>query len=88
MTGIIKKVIETLKTGGFLYASFKYGDFEGEKNGRYFTNLDEERLSFLLKPLKNFGIVETFITGDVRDGRDDEMWLNVIGRKKDDRSGF
>jgi SAM-dependent methyltransferase len=82
LTGIIKKVIETLRVGGFIYASFKYGDFEGNKNGRYFTNLDEERLSVLLKPLKNFEVIETFVTGDVRKDRDGEMWLNVIGRKK------
>ena len=31
----------SIKENGILYASFKYGDFEGERNGRYFHDLTE-----------------------------------------------
>jgi hypothetical protein len=81
LTGIFKKITKALKPGGYLYASFKYGDFEGERNGRYFTDLTEERLAALIEPVAGLEIVETFVTGDVRDGRGGEKWLNVIGRK-------
>ena len=81
LTDIFGKVARALRPGGFLYASFKYGDFEGERNGRYFTDLDEERLAALIEPVAGLAIVETFITGDVRDGRRDEHWLNVVGMK-------
>lgn len=81
LTGVFKKIAAALKPGGFFYASFKYGDFEGERNGRYFTDLDEERLKALLEPVVGLTVVETFITGDVRDGRGGEKWLNVIGEK-------
>lgn len=79
LTEIFEKIAKALKPGGFFYASFKYGDFEGERNGRYFTDLDEKRLAALLKPVKELKIVETFVTGDVREGRDGEKWLNLIG---------
>lgn len=81
LTDIFVKVTRALRPGGTLYASFKYGDFEGERNGRYFTDLTEERLAALVEPVAGLTIVETFVTGDVRDGRGGEKWLNVIGRK-------
>ncbi|MEO1814537.1 MAG: class I SAM-dependent methyltransferase [Acetobacterium sp.] len=79
LTDILRKVARALRPGGYLYASFKYGDFEGERNGRYFTDLDEERLAALIEPVVGLAMVETFVTGDVRDGRGGEKWLNVIG---------
>jgi SAM-dependent methyltransferase len=82
LTDIFRKVARALKPGGYLYASFKYGDFEGERNGRYFTDLTEERLAALIEPVAGLEIVETFVTGDVRDGRGGERWLNVIGAKR------
>lgn len=79
LTGIFRKIARALRPGGYLYASFKYGDFEGERNGRYFTDLDEKRLAALIEPVAGLEVVETFVTGDVREGRDGEKWLNVIG---------
>ena len=34
--GILQKISDALKPGGVLYSSFKYGDFEGIRGGRYF----------------------------------------------------
>lgn len=82
LTGVFRKIARALKPGGYLYASFKYGDFEGKRNGRYFTDLTEERLMNLLKPVDCFEISETFITDDVRKDRDGEQWLNVIMKKQ------
>lgn len=81
LSEIFGKVARALRPGGTLYASFKYGDFEGERNGRYFTDLTEERLAALIEPVAGLAIVESFVTGDVRDGRGDEHWLNVVGVK-------
>ena len=82
LTGIFAKIARALRPGGYLYASFKYGDFEGERNGRYFTDLDEGRLAAVMQPVAGLTIVETFVTGDVRDGRGGEKWLNVIGERR------
>ena len=32
---VIDRIIKSLKQGGVFYASFNYGDFEGDRNGRY-----------------------------------------------------
>jgi hypothetical protein len=79
---VMVKIDEALKTKGILYTSFKYGEYEGERNGRYFTDMTEERLNALLKELDGFQILELWITPDVRPGREAEKWLNVIMQKK------
>lgn len=81
LPGVIARISRALKRGGFFYASFKYGVFEGERNGRYFTDLDEAGFAALIAGFPEFGIVETRITSDVRPGRAEEKWLNVVVRK-------
>ncbi|ERJ11898.1 class I SAM-dependent methyltransferase [Haloplasma contractile] len=68
-----------LKKGGVMYASFKYGNFEGERKGRYFTDLNEDRLRALLENT-GFELINTMITEDVRPDVDTK-WLNVVLRK-------
>ena len=75
---VLQKVADSLKSTGTLYVSFKYGDFEGTRNGRYFTNLTESMLEDLIKDIPEFKIEETSITGDVRPGRGQELWSNAI----------
>ena len=36
------KMNQALKENGIIYTSFKYGEFEGERNGRYFTDFTED----------------------------------------------
>ncbi len=79
---IMKKIWTSLKFNGILYASFKYGNFEGERNGRYFTDFTDESFSSLLKKSADFDMIEEWITNDVRPGRENEKWLNVILQKK------
>ncbi|MDO5292894.1 MAG: class I SAM-dependent methyltransferase [bacterium] len=71
-----------LKSGGYVYTSFKYGDFEGERNGRYFTDMTEEKLTKLLQEVNQFQVTDLQVSTDVRPGRDDERWLNIILQKK------
>ena len=78
---IMRKIWTALKDNGFIYTSFKDGTFEGERNGRYFTDMTEESLSALLNKTTGFFIEEQWITSDVRPGREEEKWLNVILRK-------
>lgn len=78
---IMRKIWNALKDNGVFYTSFKYGTFEGERNGRYFTDMTEESLSALLTKVTGFNIEEQWITSDVRPGREEEKWLNVILRK-------
>lgn len=79
---IIGKMAKALKPSGILYTSFKYGNFEGVRNGRYFTDMTEDTFALLLQELENLRLEEQWVTSDVRPGRGDEKWLNLILRKK------
>jgi len=78
---VISNISRALKKGGYFYASFKYGEYEGERNGRYFTDMTEDRFGRLIERFGELEIVETKVTGDVRVGREDKKWLNVVVRK-------
>ena len=62
-----------------LYASFKYGDFAGERDGRYFHDMNEVSVEELFITVSGFRIEEVWQSHDVR--RDKEVyWINVIAR--------
>ncbi|MFA7109893.1 MAG: SAM-dependent methyltransferase, partial [Sphaerochaetaceae bacterium] len=82
LPSILNKIYLALKSRGIVYCSFKYGNFEGVRNGRYFTDFTEEKFNKLIKNEELFDIVETRVTSDVRKGRENEKWLNIILEKK------
>ena len=75
---IIEKFANNLNKNGCFYLSFKYGDFSGLKNGRYFTYLTEETFKQIIANMENLKINSLSITGDVRASRENEKWLNVF----------
>jgi len=79
---VMKKLVIALKDNGLIYTSFKYGTYEGMRNGRYFIDMTEESLEKLLEEVKGLELEETWITSDVRPGRGEEKWLNLFLRKK------
>lgn len=82
LSGVMQKMIAALKPNGIIYISFKYGTFEGERNGRYFTDMTEETFADFMKDIEELQTEETWISSDVRPGRSEEKWLNLILRKK------
>lgn len=78
---VISKIHTALLPNGIFYASFKYGTFEGIKNGRYFTNLTEKSLHEILSQTKPFKNLKLWVTSDKRPERENEKWLNVILQK-------
>lgn len=79
---VFQRMAAALKEYGVLYTSFKYGTYEGERNGRYFTDMTEDKFSDFLQNIKELEIEEQWVSSDVRPGRGDEKWLNIILRKK------
>lgn len=75
---IFQKMCRALKENGTLYVSFKYGTFEGKRNGRYFTDLNEDGLRKVIREIPELVIAETWVTGDARPGRENEKWLNAL----------
>lgn len=82
LADVLGKMNAALKENGLIYTSFKYGEFEGERGGRYFTDMTEERIERLLGQVGGLRIEESWVTGDVRPGRGDEKWLNLFLRKE------
>lgn len=76
---ILARLKRALKTDGILYASFKYGETEKMRGERSFSDFTENQVKQLF--LENgFEVLEFALTGDVREGREDEMWCNVVGK--------
>ncbi len=78
---VLIRMSRALKEKGIVYTSFKYGTFEGERNGRYFTDMTEEKMDRLLCETAVFCTEDLWISKDARPGRRDEKWLNIILRK-------
>lgn len=78
---VLQRMIRALKETGYIYTSFKYGDWQGVRNGRYFNFMTEQSFDELIQDLTQIKVVEYRITGDVRSGREGETWLNVILKK-------
>lgn len=79
---VFGKMTAALKNGGVIYVSFKYGEFEGERNGRYFTDMTEDGLRRLVDEIDGVSVEELWVTADVREGRGDERWVNGVVRKE------
>jgi 2-polyprenyl-3-methyl-5-hydroxy-6-metoxy-1,4-benzoquinol methylase len=82
---VLVRLYRLLKKQGIMYVSFKLGDGERQKDGRYFNDMREEVLCRLLCGA-GFTVKETYITQDVRENRSDEAWVNVIAEKMSEGS--
>ena len=78
---VLGKIVAALKKEGVLYCSFKYGTFEGMRSGRYFTDFTDETLAEFWKDISGLAIFDTWITADVRPGREEERWINILARR-------
>lgn len=79
---VLEKMSNALKDNGLIYTSFKYGVYEGERNGRHFTDMTEDKMQKLLYGIESIIIEEYWITSDARPGRGEEKWLNLLLRKR------
>jgi len=73
----ITALIRSLKSGGVMYCSFKWGDKERIVDGRLFTDMTDESFKDLMSEISPSALVETWITEDQRPERD-EQWLNAL----------
>jgi 2-polyprenyl-3-methyl-5-hydroxy-6-metoxy-1,4-benzoquinol methylase len=81
LAAVMAKLVGMLKEDGVCYCSFKLGNEEIERNGRIFTNLNETSFPHYITGLP-LSIEKQWRTGDLRPGRENEQWLNVILRKR------
>ena len=66
---------KALKKEGYMYCSFKYGDYDGYIEERYYNNVNEDIFNGLIE---NTGlrVVETSITVDLLNR--DNKWINFV----------
>lgn len=69
---VMNKMSDSLKPGGIIYTSFKYGSFEGERNGRYFLDFKEDSFENFIIDINELEIQKIWISNDVRVGRGEE----------------
>ena len=81
LPAVLARMRGALKNRGLIYASFKYGDFEGMAGGRYFTYFTWKGMQDLVAGIPNLEIEEVWLTPDARPERADQQWLNCTIRK-------
>lgn len=81
LVNVMKRMVVALKSDGIIYTSFKYGIFSGERNGRFFTDMTEETFVHFMTKIEDLKVETQWVTSDVRPGRGEEKWLNLILRK-------
>ena len=74
LVDVFNKCYKALKDNGVMYVSFKYGDYEGVIDDRYFTYLTEETFTKIINQT-NFKINGLWINEDKLNR--DVKWLNV-----------
>ncbi|MFH1726860.1 MAG: class I SAM-dependent methyltransferase [Pseudomonadota bacterium] len=77
LSAIMLKLLNALKSGGAAYVSFKHGTQERVKDGRIFTDLNEQGMTSLAESLPSVTIKKLWLTDDRRPDRQ-EKWLNAI----------
>lgn len=80
MDVIMDKVVKSLKNKGVLFMSFYYGDYEGERNGRYYTDYRTKAIKELIARHDELELIEVW--KDEVSGPDyDKTWICVLARK-------
>lgn len=74
---LLNDLIRCLKSDGILYASFKYGDSEREKDRRFFCDINEQRWQLIENQLISTKLLKVWQTFDNRVDRQ-EIWWNIL----------
>ena len=74
---LLNDLILCIKSDGILYASFKYGDAEREKDGRFFCDMNEQRWKLIEEQLISTKLLKVWQTFDNRVDRQ-EIWWNIL----------
>jgi len=80
LSDVMERLCRLLKPGGAIYVSFKEGDGERTKEGRYFHDMTADGCRQLLEDA-GLEVLDLLVTDDVRKDREGERWVNAVGRK-------
>jgi SAM-dependent methyltransferase len=77
---ILVKVINSLKINGILFLSFHYGEYEGVRDGRYFTDYRMKALKELIGRYENLEIIEMDKCEDSQEDNESD-WIYALVRR-------
>jgi SAM-dependent methyltransferase len=77
---ILGKVVNSLKINGVLYMSFHYGDFEGKRKGRYYTDYRTKDLKELISRFEDLELIEVQKCEDTRQNSN-TVWIYALVRR-------
>lgn len=75
---VIRKLSDSLIESGYIYLSFKYGTFCGERNGRFFTDMNEDTFLNMSQNFSELSVERLYITKDSRLNKQENKWLNIL----------
>jgi 2-polyprenyl-3-methyl-5-hydroxy-6-metoxy-1,4-benzoquinol methylase len=75
---VLGRLARALKPGGAMFLSFKHGNREGERNGRWFNSYDEAAFHDLLGLQPMLELVRVWLNEDTRPEQAGEWWLNAV----------
>lgn len=77
---IFRKIVKSLKVNGVLFMSFRYGDYEGVREGRYYKDYRTKELKALIGCFDNMEIIDIQKCEDSREDNDN-IWIYALARK-------
>jgi hypothetical protein len=78
---VVSRIVSSLRAEGVFYASFKYGNEVVTRDDRLFNSYNEESITGLLEKHDGVAMIRVWKTQDVRVGREDEFWINVLCKR-------
>lgn len=78
---VLKHLHCYLKDSGMIYASFMYGDYEGERNDNFYLDLQEARAEEVFTEA-GFNVEKMWISEHPNEEDVDIKWLNILANKK------
>ena len=83
---VLIRLQRALKMGGVLYASFKYGDYYGEKDGRFYNYMNEERFAGIFAGVSGLKITDIWLSDDSLRREKADRWFNVLMVKAEEQT--
>ena len=82
MQDVLGMVARSMKSGGILYVSYKYGPGHHTENGRYYSDNTVADIPVLFPESGDLQCINWWITQDERPERSSEKWINILCRKR------
>jgi len=81
MTKMVSKYKEMLKPDGIFYMSFKKYKENFVIEDRFFTCYEIDSLEAMIKEVKGLDIIELFESSSIKEGHEEEKWVNVLCKR-------